>query len=120
MARLAIVIVNWNGGAVLGACLDALEGQSWRDYRIVLVDNGSTDGSLEAVTARLDGAEIVRNEGNVGFARANNIGVARALADPAVEYVLALNNDTLPGPDFLERLVGAADRSPPAYGSWQG
>ncbi len=120
MARLAIVIVNWNGGAVLGACLDALERQSWRDHRMVLVDNGSTDGSLEAATARLDGAEIVRNAANVGFARANNIGVTRALADPAVEYVLTLNNDTLPAPDFLERLVGAADRSPPGYGSWQG
>jgi GT2 family glycosyltransferase len=119
MARVAIVMVNRNGGAVLDACLNALARQSWSDFRLVLVDNGSTDASVAAAMGRLP-AEVIRNEANLGFAKANNIGMAHALTDPAVEYILTLNNDTLPTPDFLERLVGAADRSPSGYGSWQG
>src|SRR4051794_30044965 len=120
MARVAVVIANFNGAAVLGACLDALERQTWRDFRVVLVDNGATDGSAEAAATRLGARAVLRNARNLGFAAANNAGIARALADPAVDYVLTLNSNTVPAPDFLEQLVAAADAAPPTYGSWQG
>jgi GT2 family glycosyltransferase len=119
-ARLAIVIVNFNGERLLPACLEALRGQTWRDFRVIVVDNASTDAGVSLVRALLPAAEVIRNPVNLGFAHGNDLGVARALEDPGVEYVLALNNDTIPASDFLECLVAAADRSPPDYGSWQG
>jgi GT2 family glycosyltransferase len=120
MARLAIVIVNLNGEALLPACLSALEKQSWQDFKVVFVDNASSDGSVACARRLSQDAEIVCNQSNVGFAEANNIGIARALADSKVDYVLTLNNDAVLAPDFIERIVGAADASADGYGSWQG
>ncbi len=112
--------MNWNAEALLRACLGALGEQSWSDFKLVLVDNGSSDGSLDCARRQFPDAEIICNRSNVGFAEASNVGVERALADPAVDYVLTLNNDTIPAPDFVERLVSAADASGDDYGSWQG
>jgi GT2 family glycosyltransferase len=120
MARLVVVIVNWNGERFLPACLAALEAQSWRDFKLVIVDNASSDGSIACARRHFPGAELIRNQANLGFAEANDIGLATALADPAVEYVLTLNNDAIPAPDFLERLLVCADGSSTDYGSWQG
>ncbi len=120
MARVAIVIVNWNGEALLPACLSALREQSLRDFKVVLVDNASSDDSIACARRHWPAAEIVCNDANLGFAAANNIGIARALADPEVEYVLTMNNDTAAAPDFVERIVAAADASCDRYGSWQG
>lgn len=120
MARVAIVLVNWNGARFLPSCLNALAVQSWCEFRVVLVDNASSDGSVEVARRHFPELELVQNRSNLGFSRANNAGVDRALADPAVDYVLTLNNDTIAAPDFVERLVTAADRSPEDFGSWQG
>ena len=120
MARVAVVIVNWNGEALLPGCLDALAAQTWRDFDLLVVDNGSTDQSLACITRHAPEARVIPNRSNLGFAQANNVGVAEALADPKVDYVLTLNNDTVPAPDFIERLVAGADRSASDYGSWQG
>lgn len=120
MSRVAVVIVNWNGEEFLPECLNALRQQSWGDFKVVLVDNASTDDSVALAARSFPGIEVVRNDANVGFAAANNVGIAAALADPDVEYVLTLNNDTIPEPDFLERLLAAADQSPDGYGCWQG
>ncbi len=120
MARLAVVIVNWNGERFLPNCLSALREQSWRDFQVILVDNGSSDASVEWATRNFPGLEVLRNEENLGFAEASNMGVASALANSSVEFVLTLNNDAILAADFLERIIDAAQRSPVAYGSWQG
>ncbi len=120
MARLVVVLVNRDGETVLPACLDALKRQAWRDFELVIVDNASSDGSVACARRHFPDAEIVRNDANLGFAAANNIGIARALADPTAAYVLTLNNDTIPAPDFIARLIAAADASTADYGSWQG
>jgi GT2 family glycosyltransferase len=109
--RVGVVIVNWNGGAHLRRCLAAIEGQLRRADRIVVVDNGSSDGSLDAVLPVCPAAEIVRAGDNLGFAAACNRGVAM-LAD--CEWVALLNPDAFPEPAWLEALLAAAGCDPRA------
>src|SRR5215218_4029309 len=74
---VAVLIVNWNGGALLEQCLASLQSQQRRPDHIVVVDNASTDNSLQLAEARLRDTQLIRLASNVGFARANNIA-ARA------------------------------------------
>jgi GT2 family glycosyltransferase len=99
-----VIVVNWNGRHLLGPCLDALRCQTWRDLETILVDNASTDGSVEWVAEHYPDVRIVRNESNLGFAEGNNRGLAVARG----EFVVLVNNDTEAEPAFLEALVSAA------------
>lgn len=110
MPRVSIVIVNFNGGRLLAECLGSLAGQTYRDFETVIVDNGSTDGSLEGARALLPDATEVALDDNAGFARGNNLGIARATG----ELILTLNNDARLTPTCLAELVAAADRRPAA------
>ena len=100
MHKAAVVIPNYNGIQYLETCLDALRQQTWRDFYTILVDNGSSDGSLELVKTRYLEVEIVSLPENLGFCRAVNEGIRKAKA----EYVILLNNDTRVFPDFAEQL----------------
>jgi GT2 family glycosyltransferase len=110
MPRISIVIVNFNGGSLLAECAASLAAQTYRDFEIVVVDNGSTDASLDAARETLGDATIVRLDGNSGFARGNNLGIARACG----ELIVTLNNDARLAPSCLAELVAAADRHPEA------
>jgi len=101
---VAVVIPNWNGAALLPACLEALQAQTHHDHEVVVVDNGSTDGSL-ALLDRFPGVRVLRLGRNRGFGAATNAGI-RATAS---RYVATLNNDTVPAPTWLAALVAAAD-----------
>jgi len=109
---VAVVIPNWNGAALLPACLDGLRGQRYRDFRVVVVDNGSEDDSL-AVLARYPEARVLRLGRNRGFGAATNAGIRAS----ASRYVATLNNDAVPGPEWLGALVAAAEADP-AAGMW--
>lgn len=109
-ARVAVVIPNWNGERLLHTCLSSLRRQSFRDFETVLVDNGSTDGSLELLAREFPEARVVALGENRGFAAAANAGIAATEA----EYVVLLNNDTEQDPGWLEALVRAADVHPEA------
>src|SRR5215207_3856106 len=78
--KVAILVVNWNAGALLGRCLESLARQSRLPDRVVVIDNSSSDDSLELAAPYLGGVEVIRLVENTGFARANNIG-ARAAGD---------------------------------------
>ncbi|HXV21049.1 MAG TPA: glycosyltransferase family 2 protein [Desulfuromonadales bacterium] len=108
--RLSVVIVNWNGLEHLPVCLDSLAAQTFRDFEVVLVDNGSRDGSVEFVRIRYPWVQLVPLPENTGFATGNNRGLERARGD----YIVTLNNDTRVEPDWLESLVGVADAYPRA------
>lgn len=104
--RVSVIIPNWNGARWLPGCLGGLAQQTFRDFEIVLVDNGSTDNSIDLARPT---ARIVSLPRNMGFAVACN----RGLAESRGAHMVLLNNDTVPRPDWLANLVAAIDRSPP-------
>jgi len=98
--RATVVIPTFNGRRLLAEALDGLERQTV-EHDVVVVDNGSTDGTIELLTERFPGAHLVRLPANVGFGRAVNRGVAAAETD----VVVLINNDVVCEPEFLERLL---------------
>ena len=95
---LTVVIVNWNGESLLPACLGPLAGSVGQ---VIVVDNGSTDGSLAVLNEYASWVEVIANRENRGFAAANNQGIAQAHG----EVVLLLNSDTVPDPAALTELT---------------
>ena len=118
---VAIVVLNWNGLPDTLACLRSLRHLRYAKRRVVVVDNGSTDGSLAAL--RSDGAsrefDLVETGRNLGYAGGNNVGIRYAL-DHGADFVLVLNNDTTVDPMLLDELLAAAERHPRAgcFGPW--
>ena len=108
-SRIAVVIVNWNGGDWLRRCLESVASQERRPDRVVVVDNASQDGSLEAALRLFPRVESIRLGTNVGFAAANNVAL-RACGD--CDFVALLNPDAFATPSWLARLAGAAERHP--------
>jgi GT2 family glycosyltransferase len=93
-ALLSIVVLTWNNFADTAECLHSLGQLNYPRYNIILVDNGSTDGSIERLQATFPKVEIIKNDRNLGYAGGNNIGIKHALSNGA-EYLLILNNDTI-------------------------
>jgi GT2 family glycosyltransferase len=111
MTRLAIVIVNFNAKSDLDVCLTSLHAHPMRTrHEIVIVDNASTDGSLEMLRARWPRLKVIASPQNVGFARANNL----AIRETESELILLLNSDTIVPAGAIDRLVAALDRDPSA------
>ena len=102
--KATVIVVNWNGQRFLDECLTALGRQSYPNFGVILVDNGSTDGSVEFVRERFPLVDIISLPENIGFAGANNRAINRALAD-GTQYVALLNNDTKADEQWLEHLV---------------
>lgn len=107
----AIVIVSWNGKEDLLECLGSLDDISGPRPRIIVVDNGSDDGTIAAVHQRFPETDLLPLPENLGFAGGNNRGIEEAL-DGGAEYVCLLNNDTVVAPDFLSQLLRAAVEYP--------
>jgi GT2 family glycosyltransferase len=104
LPAVSVIVLNWNGAAFLPRCLDALQAQTFPDFEVIVVDNGSTDRSVDDVEARWSGFRVLRLERNLGFAVANNRGAQLARG----RWLAFLNNDAFPQRDWLERLVEAA------------
>ena len=98
--KASVVVPSWNGLGVLREAMPALLGQT-ADAEVIVVDNGSDDGTAEVVQAAWPEAVLVRTRENLGFGRAVNLGAARATGD----VVVVVNNDAVPAPDFVERLL---------------
>ena len=109
--RVAIVILNWNGREDTLECLASVSQLDYPNYEIVVVDNGSTDDSVETISKQYPGIALVQTGSNLGYAGGNNVGIRWAL-DHAVDYVLLLNNDTIVSPDLLRAFVIAKDLLP--------
>lgn len=107
MIRLAIVIVSFNTRRHLQACLQSLHAAPPHlAHTIVVVDNGSSDGSAAAVRAAWPDVQVIEMGRNAGFAAATNAGIRACDSD----LVLLLNSDTLVPPDSIDRLAAALDR----------
>jgi GT2 family glycosyltransferase len=108
LPAVSVLVLNWNGAPHLPRCLEALQVQTWRDFEVLVLDNASTDGSVDEVERRWPGFHLVRFEHNLGFAAANNRGARLARG----RWLAFLNNDAFPQPDWLERLIEAAQTRP--------
>jgi len=113
--RLSVVIVNWNSKDDLEACLASLEKQSHRDLEVIVVDNGSTDGSIERMKERFPHFTLIEAGENLGFAEGCNRGIARC----TTEWIALLNNDAVADVNWAKALVEAAERAPSDCGMLQ-
>ena len=111
--HVAVVVLCLNRREDTLECLRSLERVRWEPLTPIVVDNGSTDGTLEAVRAAFPHVETIRSEENVGFADGNNIGI-RAGMEGGADYVMLLNNDTVVDERVIEALVAEAERRPDA------
>jgi hypothetical protein len=108
---VSVVIVNWNTRNLLAQCLESVDDTGGKlIVEVLVVDNGSTDGSVEMVRQDFSKVHLIANPKNVGFARANNL----ALANSTGKYVLLLNSDTEMLPDSLENTARFMDAHPDA------
>lgn len=104
--RVAVVIVNWNGLTDTRACLDSLAQVTDPDLSLIVVDNGSSDGSVEAIRGSYPEVTVIELGENRRYAGGNNAGIVYAL-DQGVDAVLLLNNDTTAHPKLITRLAEA-------------
>lgn len=107
-----IVVPTWNGVEFLGECLDSLQQQS-APCRIVVVDNGSTDGTQELLRKHYPNVKLIQLDRNYGFAGGVNRGIEYALSEKT-EYIALFNNDAVADREWLQRLLGAAIKHPDA------
>ena len=107
----SVIILNWNGRHLLEECLSSIRSQTFRDFETIVVDNGSTDGSVDWVKERwADSVSTVALPSNLGFAGGNNAGIRLARG----RYVILLNNDTAVDPGWLAAMDDAVRRHPDA------
>jgi GT2 family glycosyltransferase len=106
--RFSVVIVNYNGGAMLLECVLSAVREGVPSSQLIIVDNGSQDDSIQMLERNIAGASVIRNTCNAGFARAVNQGIARA----AAEFVLLLNNDARLETGALQAFADGFDRLP--------
>jgi GT2 family glycosyltransferase len=102
---ISIVIVNWNGRHHLARCLPSLVNQTYSDFEVILVDNGSSDDSVDFVQENYPQIRLLQNEQNQGFAGPNNQAIRVAQG----RYIVTLNNDTEVPADWLQILASAAE-----------
>src|SRR3989338_2406156 len=112
MAKVSVVIPNWNGQQELPACLDALKAQSLQ-AEIIVVDNGSSDGSKELLYGYYPKVTVIPLPRNIGFAGGVNVGL-RYATDAGHDFTALLNNDAIANKNWLEGLVEAMEASPRA------
>ena len=109
--EVSVIIPNFNGIAFLDSVLASLEGQTLSNFEVILVDNGSTDGSCSFVTANYPWVHLIELSENFGFCGAVNAGIRAAKAP----YVLLLHNDTAVKEDFVEEMLAAIRRHKNAF-----
>ena len=110
MAKVYIIILNWNGQKDTMECLESVYRLHYPDFHVIVVDNGSYDCSVETIGREFPQIILIENSKNLGFTGGNNVGMHRAMQLGA-DYVWLLNNDTVVDPDSLGRLVDEAENS---------
>jgi GT2 family glycosyltransferase len=112
MSEPCVIVPNWNGEDSLKACLDSLRAQSLK-ARIIVVDNGSVDGSVDLIQEHYPDIELITHLRNEGYAGGVNAGFERAIETGAA-YAAPFNNDAVADKDWLRELVAYLDKHPKA------
>ena len=104
--KVEVIILNWNGKEDTIECLNSLQKVKYENFDITIVDNASTDDSVEIIAAEFPSVKLIKNNTNLMYAGGNNVAIKEALNGDAT-HILILNNDTILHEDFLEHLVKA-------------
>ncbi len=107
--HIKILILNWNGKRLLKPCLDSVTAIDYPNYSVMVIDNGSSDGSLDMVKSNYPNVECMALEQNYGFAGGYNRCFAK-LTESTSEFLLLLNNDTEVDPNILSSFIHAKDK----------
>lgn len=107
---VSIIVTNWNGEKYIGKCLNSLLSQSYPNCEIIVVDNGSSDGSLKILRGYGSRIRLIANKENLGFAAGNNVGIRTAQGEALVIY----NNDAIANREWLSTLVRGLKEPPEA------
>ena len=102
---VSVIIPNYNGKTFLQGCIESLEAQTYSNFEIIIIDNGSDDGSVDLIKTNFPRIKVIVNDKNLGFAKANNQGYEIATGS----YIATLNNDTKAEKNWLENLILAAE-----------
>ena len=105
--KVTVIILNWNGKEDTLECLASVKKIDYSNFEIVLVDNGSVDDSVEAVSEHYPDVTLLQTGDNLGYAGGNNVGIRYAL-DNKAEYVLLLNNDTVVDVQLINAFIVAS------------
>lgn len=105
--HVTILVLNWNGLEETLECLSSLQTLSYPNYKVVVIDNGSEDGSVSTIHQHYPNITLLETGKNLGYAGGNNLGIEYALSHNA-EYILILNNDTVTASDLITQLVSFA------------
>lgn len=107
---VAIIVLNYNGLDLLNKCLRSLKQSNYSSYKVLVVDNGSTDGSAEFIARQYpDYVKLQKNQDNLGFSKGNNEAIKLCFDS---DYIVLLNNDTEVEPDWLAELIAVAEKDP--------
>lgn len=110
--KVAYVIVGWHNRKLLPKCFKSISEQTYKNALVVYVDNASSDGSVDWVAEKYPEAVVVAQKANTGFSKGNNLGIAEALKDPEVQYVVLLNSDARLDPDWAKNVIKFATLKP--------
>ena len=105
-SSVAIILVNWNGYHYTKKCIISLLNCNYNNYKIIVVDNNSSDNSRINICTKFPSVKYIQNKDNLGFTGANNVGIKWALKK-GFDYIMLLNNDTEVDPNFLNHLIFA-------------
>lgn len=111
--KVAVVLLNFNGKNDTLECLSSLSKLTYKNHHVIIADNGSTDGSIEAFKENYPNVTILANNANLGFAEGNNVAIRFAL-EHGYDAIFLLNNDTVVEPNILNVLVDGSKKHPNA------
>ncbi|MDX9892949.1 MAG: glycosyltransferase family 2 protein [Patescibacteria group bacterium] len=108
MAKVSVQIITWNSMRYIFDCLESLMRQNFRDFSVIIIDNGSDDGTVEFIRNNYPTVSVLQNFKNIGLSKANDQGIKLAKG----EYVLIMNPDVILAANFLQDIVNFADQHP--------
>ncbi len=103
---ISVVVLNWNGDRVVEQCRMSFHAQTYHSLEIIVVDNASTDGSVDLIQDRFPDIKLIINTKNLGFGGGNNVGIRASRG----RYIMMLNNDTRLDPRCIEELKKAIEK----------
>ena len=109
ISHIKVLILNWNGKDLLKPCLDSVIAIDYPNFSVIVIDNGSTDGSLDMITNNYPDVEILSLDKNYGFSGGYN-RYLKQLKDESSEYLMLLNNDTVVDSDILNSFINAKEQ----------